>query len=51
MLKKLPLLQKVLYEQNAKKNDNSSLCQTKNKHLIYTNFKEHNTSSVNPDCL
>lgn len=51
MLEKLPLLQKVLYEQNAKKNYNSSLRQTKNIHLMYTNFKKHNTSNVNIDCL
>lgn len=51
IFEKSPFLQKILYEQNAKKNYNSSLCQTKNIHLMYTNFKKHNTGKVNIDYL
>lgn len=46
-----PFLQKILYEQNTKKNYNSSLCQTKSIHMMYINFKKHNTGNVNIDSL
>lgn len=47
ILEKLPFLQKFLYEQDSKKNYNSSLCQTKNIHPMYTNCKKHTTGNVN----